>query len=309
MNTAVRSAAVLLALSSPAPAMPPPSPAEVRQADALISDLVRIVETEESLGWVLDEKEYEDLAPAVMQSVCLTLPRARALALEMARKNSERAGDAEALYALDGELSSRVEGALTRQRELHALKTSIERAAADCPFFMPPDPEFDGRQTDRDRFTLNGEFGGIVQFRRTEGSWTYGGGGLARILGAYGFGGAATLLAGGEFGGSALLHPDEETTSLVVNFFPALPLVLRLHDGSWHYDIETAGTALWQEDDPRLSYGVRGGVNVGFKALKTSVVIPWAGVAIAYEYYFESGGRPEAHFFRGGFRAGFAWDP
>ena len=174
---------------------------------------------------------------------------------------------------------------------------------------MPPDPEFNGRQTDRDRFTLNGEFGGVVQFRRTRGTWTYGAGGLGRVLGAYGFGGVATLLAGGEFGGSALIRPGEGPTTLVVNFLPAVPIVFRLHDGSWHYDVEAAAVGLWQEDDPSLSYGMRGGFNIGFKALKTSVVIPWAGVAVAYEYYFESGGRPDAHFFRGGFRAGFSWDP
>jgi hypothetical protein len=268
MNTAVSSAAVLLTLSGSALATPAPSATEIRQADALMADLVRIVEGEESLGWVLDDNEYEELAPAVMQSVCRPLPGARSLAVAVARKNSDRAGDPEALSALDGELSSRVEDALTRQRELHALEASTERAAADCPFWIPPDPEFDGRQTDRDRFTLNGEFGGIVQFRRTAGSWTYGGGGLARILGAYGFGGTATLLAGGEFGGSALLHPDEESASLVVNFFPAVPLVFRVHDGNWHHDVETGVTALWQEDDSRLSYGVRGGVSAGLKALK-----------------------------------------
>jgi hypothetical protein len=309
MNTAVAAAAVLLAFCAPALAAPSAGQAERRQADALVADLARIIETLESLGWVMDEHEFAELTPPLLQSVCRTLPAARDLALQSVRSHSEAAGDPEALYAVDGELSDRVEAALTAQRELYALQAVVRLAASDCPFWMPPDPEFNGRQVDSDRFTLNGEFGGIAQLRRMSGTWTYGAGGLARVLGAYGFGSRTTVLAGGEFGGSALIRPDDEPTTLVVNFFPALPLVLRLHDGSWHYDLETAAVALWQEDDVRLSYGVRGGFNMGFKALKTSGVIPWAGVAVAYEHYFPSGGRAAAHFLRGGLRAGFTWDP
>ncbi len=100
-----------------------------------------------------------------------------------------------------------------------------------------------------------------------------------------------------------------EPTELVINYFPALPVVLRFHDVSWHYDAEIAPVSWFQADDGDFSYGVRLGGGIGVAALRTRGFLPWAGLAIGYEHYFESGGRPEAHFIRGGLRVGFMLDP
>ena len=51
------------------------------------------------------------------------------------------------------------------------------------------------------------------------------------------------------------------------------------------------------------------GTSIGILALRTRNVLPWAGVAATYEYYFEGGGRPAAHFIRGGLRVGILWGP
>ncbi|HEU5075090.1 MAG TPA: hypothetical protein VFU02_12960, partial [Polyangiaceae bacterium] len=101
----------------------------------------------------------------------------------------------------------------------------------------------------------------------------------------------------------------DETTGLAINYFTAVPVIARLRSVAWHYDIEFAPVALFQTDDTRISYGARIGTTVGISALYTTGIIPWAGISFAYEYYVESGGRPEAHFIRGGFRAGLSWDP
>jgi hypothetical protein len=280
------------------------------QTEGLIADVRRVVAAEESPGWVIDEVELGDTYPTLLRSVCRAVPAARAAALDRLRAESAALGDPKALYLQSRhELTGEVESSLTAKRRLLAFEHAVVGASRDCPFWLEIDPSFEGLQTDRNRFTINVESGGIAILRETAGDWTLGAGGYGRVLPAYGFGGAWTLLGGGEFGGGALLRAGDETTGLVVNYFTALPLVARLHDVAWHYDFELAPVALFETDDTDISWGGRVGVAVGINALYTSGFIPWAGVSMAYEYYVESGGRPEAHFIRGGFKAGISWDP
>jgi hypothetical protein len=273
-------------------------------------DLERLVAAEASLGWVVDRIELDDMYPSLLESICPALPSSRALALTLLERQSSVLGDPILVYrAEQRQLTDRVEAALAAQRRLIAFEHGLAGAAKDCPFWIEQDPDFEGIQTDRNRFTLNVESGGVAILRQTAGGWTLGAGGFGRVLPAYGFGGHWTLLAGAEFGGGALIRPGDETTGLVVNYFTAAPVIARVHDVAWHYDIELAPVALFQTDDTRISYGARVGTTVGISALYTTGVIPWAGVSLAYEYYVDSGGRPEAHFIRGGFRAGLSWDP
>lgn len=296
-----------------ASAAPPPSPPTLetqRQAEGLLADIERLVAAEESLGWVVDRVELDDMYPALLRTICRTVPAARAIAHTVLEGQSRELGDPLTLYRAERhELTDRVEDALAAQRRLQAFEHGLAGAERECPFWIEVDPEFEGLQTDRNRFTLNVESGGVAILRETAGDWTLGAGGFGRIMPAYGFGGRWTLLGGGEFGGGALIRPGDETTGLAVNYFTAVPLIARLRDVAWHYDIELAPVALWLTDDTRISYGARIGTTVGISALYTSGIIPWAGVSAAYEYYVESGGRPAAHFIRGGFRAGLSWDP
>lgn len=285
-------------------------PQAQRQADGMLADVERLVAAEQSLGWVVDRVQLDDMYPSLLESICPTLPSARELALAQLQRESRELGDPFTLYqAEQRQLTDRVEDALTAKRRLIALEYGLEGARRECPFWIEVDPAFEGIQTDRNRFTLNVESGGVAILRQTAGDWTLGAGGFGRVMPAYGFGGSWTLLAGGEFGGGALIRPGDETTGLVVNYFTAVPVVARLRHVAWHYDIELAPVALFQTDDLRVSYGARVGTTVGISALYTSGFIPWAGVSLAYEHYVESGGRPEAHFIRGGFRAGLSWDP
>jgi hypothetical protein len=59
----------------------------------------------------------------------------------------------------------------------------------------------------------------------------------------------------------------------------------------------------------RLSYGARIGPAFSLTALRRRNVLPWAGLAMGYENYFESGGRQPTHFLRDGFRIGLPWTP
>jgi hypothetical protein len=299
----------LLVLLS-APGARAEGPALPEAARGLLSDLERIVHAEESAGWFLTEDALRSIRKPVLESVCRTPEPARRAALAELERRQEDRGDAQALYERKGRvLDDEVKEALFLERQLLALRVAIERAEDECPFWIEPEATFRGRQTDRDRFTLNLESGGSAQVRETEGAWTLGGGGLARVLAGYGFDGRYTLLGGVEFGGGAMIKPRAEPTELVINYFPAIPLVLRVHDLAWHYDFETAPLALFQADNGAFSFGVRGAFGLGIAALRTRGIIPWAGAHVAYEYYVPSGGRAAQHFVRGGLRVGFIWDP
>ncbi len=279
-------------------------------AEALLADVERIVDAEETTGWFLDDQAYDDIRGTVLASVCRAPEYARKQALDELQRRRQESGSARERFESAGrQMTSEVREALSIERQLVALTFAVERAGSDCPFWVEVEPNFVGRQTDRDRFTLSLESGGSAQLRQTEGSWTLGGGGVARLLAGYGLGGRATLLGGIEFGGGAMLRPNTEPTEFVINYFPAIPLVLRLRNLAWHYDFETAALALFQADNGSFSYGVRGAFGIGISALRTRAILPWAGATVAYEYYVPSGGRAAQHFIRGGLRVGFQWDP
>ena len=66
---------------------------------------------------------------------------------------------------------------------------------------------------------------------------------------------------------------------------------------------------MFQADDQDFSYGVRIGGTIGVAALRTRGFLPWAGLAVACERYFENDARAAATFVRGGLRVGLMWDP
>lgn len=281
---------------------------DLEGARSLLSDVARIVAAQEVEDWFSDREALRSIEPHALASVCRASPEARAWALAGLRKRQAELGDARALYDQDGQVSDRVEAALTAQRELLLLEAVLGRVA-ECPFWVRPVPGFAGLQSDRKRLTISIESGGNVQFRRTLSHWTFGGGGGGRLLFGYGFDGKTSLLFGPEFGGGAMLRPGTNASQFVINYFPAAPLVLRNRHLTFHYDVEVAPVAVFQADNTRVSFGGRVGGAFAFTALRRRNVLPWAGLALAYEYYFEGGGRAPTHFLRGGLRLGLPWDP
>jgi hypothetical protein len=278
-------------------------------AESLGADIERIVDAQESAGWFVDTDAVLEVRTPLLESVCRTPVSARRETLEQLEAESREAGSARSLYEAEGrEVTPVVERARFAERRLIALRTAMTWAERECPFWVEPDPEFAGRQSDRDRFTLSFESGGNAQVRRTEGAFTIGAGGVGRLLVGRGFGGGWSLLAGLEFGGGAMLKPRVEQTEFVVNYFPAVPLKLRIHDVAWHYDFEVAPVALFQADNTTVSYGGRLGFGVGFATLRTRGFIGWAGAVIMGEHYFARSSRPSSQFLRGGVRVGVIWD-
>jgi hypothetical protein len=277
-------------------------------ARALLSDVARVVAAEEVDDWFADREALRSIEQHLLPSVCHATPGARDSALLQLTQRRVELGDAETWFAKRGQLSGEVSQALTAERQLNALQRTLARQD-ECPFWIRPEPAFQGLQSDRRRVTLSIESGGDVQFRRTQRHWTFGAGGNGRMLAGWGLDGRYSLLAGAEFGGSALLRPNSNASELVINYFPALPMVFRSRQLTWHYDLEVAPVALFEADNTRLSFGGRIGGAFAFTALRRRNVLPWAGLALAYEYYVEGGGRAPIHFLRGGLRLGLAWDP
>lgn len=292
----------LLASASPAWAQ------DFEGARSLLDDVARIVAAEEAEDWFTDREAMRSIEVHVLASVCRATPEARAAALAGLRSKQRELGSGQQIYAQRGEMTSAAEHALSVERQLRALDAAVA-SENECPFWVHAERGFDGLQSDRERFTLSVESGGNVQFRRTEKRWTFGGGGLGRLLGGWGFDGRHTLLFGAEFGGGAMLKPNTNASQFVINYFPAVPLVFRTRHLTWHYDFELAPVALFQADNTRWSFGGRVGGSFAFTALRRRNVLPWAGLCVAYEHYFEGAGRGPTHFVRGGLRIGLPWDP
>ncbi|MEO8903532.1 MAG: hypothetical protein ABI488_14960 [Polyangiaceae bacterium] len=283
--------------------------ADPEGARGLLADVDRIVAGEESEGWFTDADALREIEPAVFESTCRATPDARAEALLALRGRSTAAGDARALFAAAHEMTPAAREALNAERQRRVFELALSRADAECPFWIQPKPAFKGRQSDRQRFTLSLETAGNVQLRRTAGRFAFGAGGWGRILPGYGINDSLTLLAGPELGGGAMVRPNTGASQFIINYFPAIPVVLRVHHRTWQYDLEGAPVALFQADNSQLSYGFRVGGGVGFSALRRHNFLPWAGLAASYEHYFEGGGRAPAEFLRADFRVGFVWDP
>jgi hypothetical protein len=282
---------------------------DARGAAGLRVDVERILSSEESGGWFVDRFHYDAIYPNVLQSFCRASPEARSEVMARVAIEQEQAGDPRLLFERSGKVvTSEVEKAAHLWRMRHVLEMAQSGAEKDCPFWVQPKRGYDGRQTDRNRFTLSLETGGLLQIRHTQDNVTYGGGGVVRLLPGYGFG-HVSVLAGIEFAGGAMLRQREGESGFVVNYFPAIPVLVRVHSGNWHFDFEGAAVSLFQADDGRFSHGARAGFAVGLSALRTRFIVPWAGAAIAYEHYFPGGGRPAADFVRAGLRVGFVWDP
>jgi hypothetical protein len=276
--------------------------ADERGARGLLVDLERIVTSEESSGWYLDRSHYDAIAPTVLVSVCHATLEARRVAMERLTAEAER-DDPRAVFEREGKMTSAVAHALHVER----MRTALERALAEsCPFWITPKVGYDGRQTDRNKVTLNVETGALLQGRLAAGDATFGATYSVRLLAGYGFGNVS-LLTGAEISGGP--RTSDDGSKLVMNYFPTVPLLVRFTDVNWFYTVETGLVSVFQGDDTRLSYGVRFGGGVGVMALRTRYFIPWIGGALFYEHYFPISNRPAAELLRGGLRLGIIYDP
>ncbi len=253
---------------------------------SLYSDLRQIVDTRERVGWVIDRSEIHDAVPSALQSVCQVAVDDRRELLEwFDRRIEEEGGPAELAYADSGEDLDAIEELLTLERMRALLEHADELSAQDCPFWMEPDPDFAGVQTDTDRFVMLAESIGGLSFIFQADDPALGGGGGLRLLPGYGFNHRLTIVAGVEVGGAGFVTQPSDGGEQTLSARPtgAVPLVVRIHDDTWLFDVEVA--ALTQLHDGALSYppGLRVAGGVGIGSVRIGSFMPYALGIVAYE--------------------------
>ncbi|WP_437837635.1 hypothetical protein [Sorangium sp. So ce1153] len=311
-------AAATAAGAAPPPALPEGSTPRDLAVVGLLVDLEKMIEVQQSLGWTIDRYELDEIMSPALMSVCSATPETRAAALAaLDSKIIALGGPVEEAFQRRGGDLDAVEELLFATRVRALLDEAMRRAgdtrdtrgaSTECPFWLRPSPAFRGRETDAYRSTLNVEGGGIAVLEGAAGRVLPGAGGSGRLLLGHGLDERWTFLAGGEFGGTAQFEQTETKTRFPISFTVALPMVLRYHARTWHYEGELASLAYFTQDDLRVSPGLRVGGLVGVSALRVRGVMPWAGLGIAVEHVLETYRRPAQWNLKTGARVGFDWD-
>ncbi|MCK6588944.1 MAG: hypothetical protein HUU21_27030 [Polyangiaceae bacterium] len=281
-----------------------------RAVTALIHDLEKMVEVQTSIGWKIDRYEIEEMMPDALLSVCRTTDETRAAAVTALDERLDAiGGPPEEAYRVSGGDYSAIRENLFVGRMRAVLEEALRRAPSECPFYLAPEPDFRGVQTDAYRFTLSVEGGGLFTLQHWGGTvFEIGGGGSGRLLLGRGLNQHWTILAGPELGMTAIFDQDATSTNFPLQFVGAVPVVVRRLSVTWHYDMEVAPLGFYTKEEGEVSFGLRGGFLIGVSTLRIRGIMPWAGVGIAVEYIFPTDARGGLTALKGGARVGFDWD-
>lgn len=304
----IHAATALFALTLMGCATLPPEPVE----SALYQDLRRVIETRERAGWVIDRPEIEDASIVALPSVCQVEPaRREALATWLEAQIEAAGGPAKEAYFARGQDLGAVSENLTLERVHRLLTHTASIADQDCPFWLPPDPDFNGIQSDSDRFVLLLESrGGGELLLGSEGEVSFGGGGGGRLLTAWGIGDRITFGFGAEIGGGgAISESDSGNQEVTATFLAGVPFLLRFRDMSRLYDIEIASTVFFTPDGLVTSPGVRVMFGAGLSTERVSAFMPTAVVQLGYSFHPAALDLPALHILHIGTRVGIDIDP
>jgi hypothetical protein len=260
----------------------PSSPA----AGALHRDLERLVELSDTEGWSIDRVELDEALPSALMSVCRTTePTRTALLAWLDTRIAKLGGPVREAYEARGRKLDAVEDLLSITRIRMLLAMSIERSAADCPFWIHARPNFNGRQILDDRFLLSAGGGGKGIMIRQLGDTDLNFGGAGRVLVGRGIGQHATLLAGVEIGGSAAFPQDEEGERgpLAIAVDVVTPLVYRHRLVNSYWEVEAGYVAHLTEGEDDPAHGLHLGMAFGGTAARRRWVFPGVAFGVGYE--------------------------
>jgi hypothetical protein len=277
-----------------------------RTAAALYRDLERTVTVQEAEGWDIDRTEVDSLTPTALLSVCRTPVASREKLLSwLDERIAKLGGPVDEAWRKRGKKLSRVATLLDLTRIRLLLTTAMDAAPRDCPFYLEPRDDFDGRQIVDDRWLLTLEGGGkAIITKRGDRKPELTGGGAGRVLAGYTFGSRLTLLAGAELDASADFPrlADGTTGSLVFAFDAVTPLVFRWHFVNSFADLEGGYLMHFTENDYHVTSGVRVGLAFGASALRKRWLIPGLAFALSYERTFPDDGTPALTVVKAGIR-------
>jgi len=278
---------------------------------ALYGDLAKAVELSDNTGWVIDRVQLENNAEAALRSVCQVAPEKRqALERWLDAQVAEAGGPAADIYRRNGRDLDAVSDVLELERVRALLRYAHERAGADCPFWLEPDPSFLGVQSDHGRLVLFAETIGYGSLLVDGDDSALGGGGGGRLLAGYGVAPQLTLALGVEAGGSGAFRNNEMgSRSLATTFSAAVPVLARVSSQSRVYDFEVAPVVRFNPGVDAFPPGVRSLVGIGFTTMRAAALMPYALLWLGYEYHPADEQSPADHAVHVGTRVGIDWDP
>lgn len=289
-----------------------PLPAHPSSA-ALYRDLERVVTVREAQGWEVDTLEINQILSATLMSTCQVEPAQRLAALQwIEQRIAAMGGPVEAAYLRRGRKLDGIEELLSLTRVRLALDRAISVAEADCPFWLPPQTVFRGRQISDGRWQVSLSGGGQANLVVTGGNADVQFGGASRALIGRVFDNSMGLYTGLELGGGASVpkNPDGTRSALILGVDLVAPVMVRYYWVNTFLDLEAGYMAHATEEDWRdIDHGFHVGVYVAGRATRVRWFFPAAGIGLAYERTFPDGvGEEPLHLIKAGFRGAFDFD-
>lgn len=278
--------------------------------DALYTDLRIIVVTEERIDWIIDESEFQQITPRVMESVCQTPPPQRAgLRRWLDQAIQAEGGNAEQVWRSNGKDLGEVSDLLELERIRGAL-THAEARLEDCPFWLEPDPNFTGVQSSRARFTILAESMGGMQLVLDD-ELFLGAAANGRLIPLFGLTHHTNFGVGLEGGAASTFPRDKDgVRSVKAVFTLGVPLLFRVSNGPWRFDTEVAGTLRIPDSDTgQTQPGVRLSQAIGTTTVRIAGFMPYVMLWAGYEYIPDYNGNRGFSVIRAGPRVGVDWDP
>lgn len=276
-----------------------------RTQSALYVDARKALNGEHRLGYTVDRVEIEEAAAQTEPSACqVSEPKRKAL-IEWIRLQIAASGGPAAVRFQHGESKDDLDDVIDLEQTLAVLESVERHLPEDCPFWLKPDPLFEGVHSTAHRFVLIAESMGAGSLLIRSGQVRAAGGGSARLLGGYGLTPRLQLALGIEGGGDAVLDKSEDGTLSPAGAFRfGAPVWLRLHDLDRIYDIELAAISRF-EDGGLRPWGMRAAIGGGVTGLRRLGVMPALEVWLGYELFPAQDGESAQHAIRFGTRLGF----
>jgi len=276
-----------------------------RAERALYIDARKALNGEHRLGWTIDRVEIEEAAAQAEPSACQIDPQKRKDLMAWVRVQIAAQGGPAAQRYKQGDDRSDLDDLIDLEQTLALLEAAERHLPEDCPFWLKPDPEFNGTHNHAERFMIIAESMGAGSLLMRSGQVRVAGGGSARVLGGYGLSSRLQLAAGIEGGGDAVLEKDEEGALSPSGAFRfGAPMWLRLHDIDRIYDVELAAISRF-EDGQFKPWGVRAALGGGVTGLRRLGFMPALEVWLGYEVFPAQDGESAQHALRLGTRVGF----
>jgi hypothetical protein len=279
---------------------------------ALVRDVARVVDVRQKVGWLVDDVEVEAVLPDALKSACHVEEVHRTAAMSwLDGEIARRGGPPEEAWRRAGKDLSKLEDLLL------AVRTRLVLARADewvrkgkCPFWIEPDPNFDGFHVLGRRWIVGAEAGGRFIVGAEKGIVGYGAGGAGRLLGGYGINDRTSLFLGLEAGGGARFTDvplGEKTPIPDFVAIVALPVIGRYTFGlSGFVEAETGAMAYLNQVEAKVEPGFRGGLAVGGSYLRMKRgLLPRFTFAITIDHAPGWGGASTVTQVSAGLRAGF----